>query len=367
VTSDRRNLRISGPTPLPEPVLAALGEQVVSHRGGEFRRRLRRVVEGLKPVFGTAGGTILPFTASGTGGLEAAVVNTVEPGDRVLAVRCGHFGERFAEIAEHYGAEVVPLDVPWGRAADPADLRRALRAAGAVRAVLLTHSETSTGVLNPLAELAAVVREESDALLLVDGVSSVGASPVSMDASGLDVVVTASQKALMAPPGLALLAVAPRALRAAAGGARKPYYFDFGRMAEAVAEGTTTYTPAMPVVYGLDAALGLIAAEGLDRVFVRHRELAAACRRGLAELGLEGFADPAHASPSVTSMLLPDDLSATEVRARLETDHGVFVAQGRAHLKERMLRVGHMGAVRRDEIDHLVAAFRAVATPGRVA
>lgn len=367
MTSDRRNLRISGPTPLPGPVLSALGEQVVSHRGGEFRRRLRRVVERLGPIFGTREGIVLPFTASGTGGLEAAVVNLLAAGDRVLAARIGHFGERFAEVAQVYGARVEALDVPWGRATDPDELRDALRRAPDVRAVLLTHCETSTGVLNPLPELAAVAREESDAFLLVDGVSSVGGAPVAMDALGIDVVITASQKALMAPPGLAILAVSPRALRRAEETGGRRYYFDLPKMAAAVAEGTTTYTPSMASVYGLDAALELIAAEGLDRVFARHRELAAACRDGLAALGFAGFADPAHASPTVTSVLLPDELSASEVRARLEREHDLFVAQGRSHFKERMIRVGHMGNVGRSEIDLMLASFEAVATSGRPA
>ncbi|MCB1058068.1 MAG: alanine--glyoxylate aminotransferase family protein [Acidobacteria bacterium] len=364
-TSGSRNLRVSGPTPLPEPVLEALGEQMVSHRGEEFRRRLRRVVARLAQVFGTREGTILPFTASGTGGLEAAVLNTLAPGDSVLAVRCGHFGERFAEVAECYGAEVLPLDVAWGRAADPDDLRRALRTHGPVAAVLLTHCETSTGVLNPLAELAAVVRAESPALVLVDGVSSVGATAIDMDRLGLDVVITASQKALMAPPGLVVLAASRRALEVSERHCQRRYYFDFPKMAEAVAEGTTTYTPAMGVIYGLDAALEQMLTEGLDQVFARHRELAAACRDGLRELGFEGFADPAHASPSVTSVLLPPELSASDIRSRLEREHEVFIAQGRAHLKERVLRVGHMGNVARHHIDHLVAAVAAVAASER--
>jgi aspartate aminotransferase-like enzyme len=360
--TDSRNLRISGPTPLPGPVLEAAGEQMVSHRSEEFRHRLRRVVERLGEVFGTREGTILPFTASGTGGLEAAVLNTIAPGERVLAVRCGHFGERFAEVAATFGAEVVPLDVPWGKAADPDDLRRALRAAGPAAAVLLTHNETSTGVLNPLPELAAVVREETDALLLVDGVSSVGAVPVDMDELGLDLVLTASQKALMAPPGLVILAAGPRALAAAERGSQRRYYFDFPKMAAAVAEGTTTYTPAMGTVYGLDAALQLMADEGLEQVYRRHRELAGRCRAGLIELGLEGFADDPHASPTVTSVLLPEELSASEVRQRLEQEHQVFIAQGRSHLKERLLRIGHLGNVAEHHIDHLLEAFQSVLT-----
>lgn len=360
MTAGEPNLRITGPTPLPSAVLEALGEQMLSHRSEGFRVLLRRIIAGLRPLFGTSAGTILPFTASGTGGLEAALVNTVRPGDRVLVVRIGYFGDRFAEIAVHYGAEVIPLDVPWGRAADPDDVRRALRRAAPVAAVAVTHNETSTGALNPLSEIAAVVRAESPALLLVDAVSSAGSVEIEMDVWGLDVVVTASQKGLMSPPGLAVVAAGPRALEAASRGGPRPYYFDFLRMAAATAEGTTTYTPAISVLFGLARALELIHAEGLAEVFARHRRLAAACRSGLAGLGLAGFADPAHASPTVTSALTPLGWTASALRRRLEAEHGVFVSQGRAEWKERLLRCGHMGHVGADEVDRLIGSVRTV-------
>jgi aspartate aminotransferase-like enzyme len=360
MTPGRPNLRITGPTPLPPDVLGGLGDQMLSHRSEAFRGLLRRCLAALRPLFGATEAAILPFTASGTGGLEAAVANLVAAGDRVLAVQMGHFGERFAEIAVHYGAEVVRLEVPWGRAADPDEVRSRLRAAGPFQAVLLTHNETSTGVLNPLREIAAAVREESGALLLVDGVSSVGTTGIAMDAWGVDAVVTASQKGLMSPPGLAPVAAGPRALAAAARHRTRPYYFDFARMADAVAEGTTTYTPALGTLFALDRALQRIHAEGVPQVFARHLRLAAACRESLAALGLSGFADPAHASPAVTSALVPDGWTATELRRRLEAEHGVFVSQGRGIWKERMLRCGHMGWVEQEDIDHLAGAVRAV-------
>jgi aspartate aminotransferase-like enzyme len=360
MNGDGINLRISGPTPLPDAVRQALGRQMLSHRGTAFRTLLRQVVAGLRPVYGATGAEVLPFTASGTGGLEAAVVNTVPAGARVLAVRGGHFGERFGEVAEHHGAEVIPFDVEWGRAVDPDDLRRQLRAVAPVAAVLLTHNETSTGVLNPLREIAAVVRAESDALLLVDGVSSVGVTPVDMDESGVDVVVGVTQKGLMAPPGLALVAAGERALAAARSQGTRRYYFDFGRMVAAVADGSTTYTPSISCFFALEASLALIAEEGLPQVFARHRALAARCREGLAALGLRPFADPAHASPGISAFLVPETVSAGALRRRLESEHGVYVAQGRAHLKDRLLRVGHLGSVTRPEIDHVIEAFVSV-------
>ena len=205
------NLRIPGPTGLPPSVREAGARQMINHRGPEFAAMLERILTGMKPYFGTSS-DIAMITTAGTGGLEAAVVNSLSPGDRVLAVSIGSFGDRFAKIARAYGADVTKIDVEWGQAADPADLRDALRQDAGYRAVLLTHNETSTGVMNPIPELAAVVHELApDALILVDSVSGLGAVPFEMDAWGVDVVVTGSQKAWMAAPGLAMIAASPRA------------------------------------------------------------------------------------------------------------------------------------------------------------
>lgn len=361
MTGGGRNLRITGPTPLPPATLDALRRPMVSHRSEEFRSLLSGVVRSLRPAFGTAEAAILPFTASGTGGLEAAILNTVAPGERVLSIRCGHFGERFAEIAAHYGLEVVALETPWGRATDPEALRRWLRTAPVARAALLTHNETSTGVLEPVGEVAAVLRRERpEMLLLVDGVSSVGAVEVEMDSRGLDVVVTASQKALMAPPGLALVAAGPRALEAAARHPARPYYLDFARMRAATEEGTTTYTPAISVVFALAASLERLGSQGLPRVFEHHRRLASRCREVLAAVGLRPFADPLHASPTVTAMLTPAGVSASWLRRRLEEEASVFVSQGRGAFKDSVIRIGHLGFVDGDDVEGLLGAFRAV-------
>jgi aspartate aminotransferase-like enzyme len=353
------NIRITGPTPLPPPVIAACGLQMVSHRSQSFRERIHSVLARLQRLFET---TVLPmlFTTSGTGGMEAAVVNTIEPGERILAIRAGFFGDRFAEIARSFGGEVTDWLIPWGQAIDPDELRKKLRAHTRFAAVLLTHNESSTGVLNPLEDLANVIRSESDALILVDGVSSVGATPVRLDEWGLDVIVTASQKALMSPPGLAIIAASARSLKRAARCRTRRYFLDFERMQTALQEGTTTYTPAIPAIYGLDAALALIEEEGLPSVFERHLRLSILCREGLREAGLECFVESHFASPSITAVLLPLGRSASEVRRQLEVEHDVLLSQGRAEWKERMLRVGHMGFVNDQEIKHLVAAVKQV-------
>jgi aspartate aminotransferase-like enzyme len=205
------NLRIPGPTALPPTVREAGSRQMINHRGPEFAAMLDRILTGMKPYFGTTS-DIAMITTAGTGGLEAAVVNTLSPSDRVLGVSIGSFGDRFSKIARTYGADVTKIDAEWGEAADPAEVRETLRANPGIRAVLLTHNETSTAVMNPIPELAAAVREETpDALILVDSVSGLGAVPFEMDAWGVDVVVTGSQKAWMAAPGLAMIAASPRA------------------------------------------------------------------------------------------------------------------------------------------------------------
>lgn len=357
-----RGLRLSGPTPLPDAVRRAASRQMISHRSPGFREVVRDVTYRLKPVFGT-GSWVLPFTASGTGGLEAAIVNAVDPGDPVLSLSAGFFGERFAEVARHHGAAVHSLNVPWGEALEPEMVREQL-SRRRFAAVLVTHNETSTGVLNPVAEICRAIRAESDALVLIDAVSSAAAVPVELERWGADAAVGVTQKALMAPPGLALLAVGERLLRRSGSPGRGRFYFDLGRMVAAVEEGTTTYTPAISIVFALQAALDLIDEEGLEAVFGRHACLADLCRSGLAEIGCEPIASPSRRSPTVTAVRLPRGHSAPELRWVLERDHGLLVAQGRGKWKETVLRIGHMGYVDEEAIRHVIASFAAEVAGG---
>ncbi len=354
------NLRIPGPTHLPPQVREAGGRQMINHRGPEFAALLERIDTGMRVFFGTEQPVML-LTAAGTGGLEAAIVNALSPADRVLAVPTGAFGDRFAKIAVAYGAEVTRLEVEWGRAADPAALRAALAADGAFRAVLLTHNETSTGVTNPIADLAAVVRELApDALILVDAISALGAVPFEMDAWGLDVVVTGSQKAWMAAPGMTMLALSERAW-AAAEVARMPrVYFDLREARKSAASGQTPWTPAVAVMYQVDAGLALMAAETPDGVFARHHACAAATRAGLRALGFELLADPAYASDTVTAAWIPDDLDWKAYNGAIKARH-VVLAGGQGKLKGRIFRVGHLGAVCLDDILGAISVMEAVA------
>jgi aspartate aminotransferase-like enzyme len=324
---------------------------MINHRGPEFASMLGRISSGLRPFFGTAN-DVLVLTCAGTGGLEAAVVNTLSPGDAVLAISIGSFGDRFAKIATTYGADVTMLDVEWGRAADPDDVRRALAAGpqGGYRAVLVTHNETSTGVMNPIAEIAAAIRETApETLVLVDGVSGLGAVPFEQDAWGLDVVVSGSQKAWMVAPGMAFASLGERAWRAAESARMPRFYLDLRAARKSAATGETPWTPAVGVVFQLDVALGLMAAEGPEAIFARHAACAAATRAGLEALRFQLFADPAHRSNTVTAAWIPDGVDWKAFNADLKR-RKLVLAGGQGQLAGKILRVGHLGTVTLDEI-----------------
>jgi aspartate aminotransferase-like enzyme len=329
---------------------------MINHRGPEFAAMLGRITAGMRPFFGTTG-DIAILSCAGTGGLEAAVVNTLSPGDRVLGVSIGSFGDRIAKIAETYGAVVTKLDVEWGRAAEPAAVRDALAAIPDARAVMLTHNETSTGVMNPIADIAAAIRGVApDVLIVVDSVSGLGAAPFAMDEWGVDVVVTGSQKAWMAAPGLAMVAASERGW-AAIETARMPrFYFDLRRHRASHATGETPWTPAISVFCQVDEGLRLMTAEGAHAVFRRHEACAAATRAGLSALGFELFADPAHASPTVTAVHLPAGLEWKALNGALKR-RGLVVAGGQGPLAGRIFRVGHLGSV---TIPEILAAIGAI-------
>ncbi len=353
------NLRIPGPTGLPPSVREAGARQMINHRGPEFAAMLGRILSGMKPFFGTTS-EIAMITTAGTGGLEAAVVNTLSPGDRVLGVSIGSFGDRFAKIARTYGADVTKIEVEWGQAADPAMLREHLQHDSSYRAVLLTHNETSTGVMNPIPELAAVIRDLApEALILVDSVSGLGAVPFEMDAWGVDVVVTGSQKAWMAAPGLAMIAASPRAWTAMETATMPRFYLDLRAHRTSHAGGETPWTPAIAVVAQVDEGIRLMTAEGADAVFARHEACAAASRAGLGALGFALFADQRHASRTVTAAIVPDDLDWKAFNGGLKR-RGVVLAGGQGKLAGKIFRLGHLGSVTIEEILGAMSALEFV-------
>ena len=343
------NLRIPGPTALPPSVREAGARQMINHRGPEFAAMLGRILDGMKPYFGTTN-DIAIITTAGTGGLEAAIVNTLSPGDRVLGVSIGSFGDRFAKIARTYGADVTTIEVEWGRAADPAVLRATLERDSDYKAILLTHNETSTAVMNPIPELAAVIRELApEALILVDSVSGLGAVPFEMDAWGVDLVVTGSQKAWMSAPGLAMIAASDRAWAAMETATMPRIYLDLRVHRDSHAVGQTPWTPAIAVIYQVDEGIRLMNSEGAEGVFARHEACAAATRAGLTALGLELFADQRFASRTVTGAVVPDDLDWKTFNGEIKR-RGVILAGGQGKLTGKIFRLGHLGSVTLEEI-----------------
>jgi aspartate aminotransferase-like enzyme len=356
------NLRVPGPTPLPPEVLEAAGQQMVNHRGPEFIELLREVTSNLKSFFRTKE-DVLVVTASGTGGMEAGLVNFLSPGDRVLAVIIGIFGKRFADIAEAYGADVTRLEVPWGQPAHPEDIERELSRIPDVRAVLVTHNETSTGVTNDLEPIARIVNDfRNDAgenpLLIVDAISSLGAIPFEMDAWGCDVVITGSQKAWMAPPGLSMIGVSKRAWQANKKAGMSRFYLDLATARRYAERGQTPYTPAVSALYGLQASLELMQEEGGDRIVARHRQVAQHCRDGIRTLGLDILAPESHASSTVTAVCGGDKVEdLTGLLSRLREEKGIVLAGGQGDLQGRIFRIGHLGYVYQEDVDDLVKAI----------
>lgn len=338
------NLRIPGPTPLPEPVRIATGGDAFDHRGERFEKMLGRCEGRLRHFFQTQS-DVLALTGSGTGGLEAALVNVLSPGATVLAVSVGHFGERFATIAKAFGAQVTMLEYQPGRALEAGEVEAALARLPAPAILLTTHNETSTGVLNNLEEVSQVLDRLGDQrpLWLVDAVSSLGATDLPMDRWGCDVVISASQKAWMAPAGLALLGVSARAWEWIERARCPRFYWDLSEAKKYARKGQTPFTPAVNALAGLDVALEMMEREGLPDIVSRHRALATQTRAGLRELGFSMLASDQDASPTVTAARVPEGFSATEIKKRLLRDCGVAVAAGMGELKEQIIRVAHMG------------------------
>jgi aspartate aminotransferase-like enzyme len=336
---EKRYLFTPGPTPVPPEVLAALAQPIVHHRGPDFRIVYERCLARLKDAFRTEREVML-FTASGTGAFESAIANLVSPGDRVIAVTAGAFGERWVAMGEAFGADVVPLRYEWGETPSPDDLARTLSDAGGAKAVFLVHSETSTGVVADVQALAAVARE-AGALSVVDAVSSLGAVPLETDEWELDVVATGSQKALMCPPGLAMTAVSDAAYAAQGTGGR--FYYDWNRTLKAQAAFDAAFTPAVSLVAALDVALGLILDGGLEFAFERHVRLGRACREGIKAMGLELFSPDEDRAAVVTAIRVPEGVDGSELLLLLRDRHGVTLAPGQGALKGKIFRIGHIG------------------------
>jgi aspartate aminotransferase-like enzyme len=342
-----QQLLTPGPTAVPPEVLDALARPVLHHRSPDFAKVFALAQERLRAVFRTEN-DVLVFTASGTGAFESAVVNLLSPGERVLAVSQGEFGERWQAMARALGCDVVPLAYAWGDAPKPDELRAALAESGA-RTVFLVHSETSPGVACDLEPLLAVCAD-GGALSVVDAVSSLGAVPLETDAWGADVVVTGSQKALMTPPGLGFTAVSERGFERAQTATLPRFYWDWQRQRRVQSKGSTPFTPATSTVVALTEALGLVLGDGLEAGFARHRALGRACRAGLKAIGLELYSPDDDSAAVLTGALTPEGVDAVQLRLALRDRHGITIAGGHGDLVPRLFRIGHIGHVTVEQI-----------------
>jgi len=346
-------LLIPGPTPVPPSVLAACSRPMINHRGPEYMAMQRALEHDLAQIFQT-GSYVAILTASGTGGLEAAIVNFLSPGDKVLAVSIGAFGDRWASTAKAFGAQVEKMDFEWGQAADPQRVadRLAQDTNREIKAVLFTHNETSTGVTNDLAALAAAARGHG-ALIMADAISSLVAIDLQTDHWGVDVVVAASQKAFMTPPGLCFVSASSRAWQAMASARMPRMYWDLQQAKDFSDKGQTPWTPAVSLLYGLEVGIGLIKQEGLANIFARHRRLGSMCRAAAQAMGLELLADHAQASNAVTALKCPPGLGSKQIRSLMQERYGVVLAGGQGKLQDSIFRIGHLGFV--SETDVLTA------------
>ena len=345
----KTHLFAPGPTPIPPEALLTMAHPILHHRTPEYEALIAEVREGLKVLFQTTEEVFL-FAASGTGGMEAAVVNTLSPGEKALVIRGGKFGERWGEICQAYGVNFTPIDVPYGKAVDPGLVAAALAKDPQIAVVLSTYSETSTGVLHDIKAIAEAVRK-TPTLLVVDAITSLGVMDVPMDDWGLDVVVAGSQKALMLPPGLALVGVSRKAWAAVERSRLPKYYFDFAAERKHLLKNQSRFTPAISLVVGLRETLRMIRSEGLPNIFRRHEKLAAAMRAGITGLGLELFAE--RPSPAVTAVLVPKGIDGGAILKTLRTRHRVIIAGGQGSLKGKIFRLATMGYA--DSSDVVVA------------
>ncbi|MBI2965807.1 MAG: alanine--glyoxylate aminotransferase family protein, partial [Chloroflexi bacterium] len=350
------NLRIPGPVPLPDDILDAAGTQMIDHRGPEYADMLARMTANLKTVFMTADDAYF-ITSSGTGAMETAIVNTLSPGDKVLSLTIGFFGDRYGDIARAYGADVTAMPFPLGQAVDAAALGRKLRELPGVKAVILTHNESSTGVANPLEAIAEAIHENSDALVLVDAVSSAAAIPIAVDAWGLDVVSTASQKAWIAPPGISMVTFSAKAWKSYPTSKMPKYYFDIAQYRDYLKLGQPPFTPCLPAMYALEISLQRIVDEGIENVFERHHAIADRCRNGAERLGLKLFPDRRIASDTVTAIRVPEGIDGKALVARVRKDHGVVIGGGQGQMTGKIVRIGHMGWVEPAHVDGALQAL----------
>lgn len=333
-------LRIPGPTPIPPSIQRAMNQPMIGHRGSEANALFQNIKDRMKPIFGTEQ-PVMIVTGSGTSGLETAVVNTASAGDEVLVIVTGAFGDRFATICEEYDLVVHRLETAWGEAVNVEQVKDFLIKHPNIKVVFSTYCETSTGVLNPVKEISEIVQEYSNALVVVDGVSSVGGVVTKMDDWGIDIVVSGSQKAMMLPTGLAFVAVSERAWKVIDNNKQPRYYLDLRKYRDTLLNNSTPFTPGLSLLLGLEEALNLLEEEGLASVYGRHKLMMNMTRAAMKAIGIPLLASDTDASPTVTA--IQPSFDPEKLREETKQDFGLSLAGGQQHLKGKIIRIGHMG------------------------
>lgn len=354
---NRSRLFTPGPTPIPDFILRKFNEPIIHHRKPEFEAIFGSVRDGLKHIFQTVHEVFI-LTASGTGAMEAAVVNLVNPGDQVITIDAGKFGERWAEICKAYHIEPVVIKKEWGEAVQPDEIITTLRQNPAAKAVYLTYSETSTGVAIDLPAIARAIRQNSDALIVIDAISALVALPLKMDEWGIDVVVSASQKGFMLPPGLAFIALSARAQEIIQKSETPKFYLSLKKASKSIASGTTPFTPASTIIIGLNESIDYLKEKGMDAVWQEHAVFASAIRSAMLACGLKLFTN--FPSNAVTAVWCPPGVDYSQLTKLLQNQFGIVIAGGQGHLKGKILRIGHVGYYDALDIISFVSALELV-------
>ncbi len=352
-------LMIPGPTPVPEKVLLAMAKHPIGHRSGEFSQLIAETNENLKWLFQTKN-NVMTLAASGTGTVEAAIINFLSAGDRIIVGSNGKFGDRWAQIATAYGLDVQVIKSEWGTPLNPDDFAKALQADSEkkIKAVMITHSETSTGVLNDLEAINKLVKEHGEALIIVDAVTSLGSYNIPVDEWGIDVIASGSQKGFMLPPGMGFVTASDKAWAAYETASLPKFYLDLGKYNKSLDKSSTPFTPPITLYFGMKVALEMMKSEGLESIFARHTRQKEATRAAMKALGLPLFAPDTHASPAVTSVV-PEGVDAEKIRSVMKNRFDIALAGGQDHMKGKMFRMGHLGFVSDRDVLCAISALEA--------